>query len=450
MSFYKKDDFSHSSLKLPGLTVFQVEPNSPAEQAGILPNDRIIEINDKKIRDDLDFKFREMESFLKIKFLRNGVEKIVTIEKTTEESIGIQLPPLSIRQCRNKCVFCFVDQQPQFLRKTLYLKDDDYRYSFLHGNFVTLTNVSEAELDRIVEEHLSPQYISVQVTDPFLHQTLLGLPKIDPILPKVKKLVDGGIQVHTQIVVVPDWNDKEVLEKSVVDLLKVLNQKCSIAIVPVGLTKYRSGLTPLRVPSKKEANELIEKHYFWRERSLQKFGKAIVYCADEWFTLAELEVPNHEYYNDYEQYENGVGMLRKLEVDTLNERPKWIKRFPRNVHWTWVTGKSAKTWLNHKIAPILLDAFPNLEIEIIEVPNFFWGATVTVANLLTGQDIWQTLEKKGVQTDLIVLPPDVINGDEQFIDDWTLADLQTAIVTPKVLTFPNKFAPLLRKMLTLG
>ncbi|MCX7835243.1 MAG: DUF512 domain-containing protein [bacterium] len=445
-SFHFSDQ---SSPQTRGLTIYQVQPNSPADKEGIIPGDRILEINDKKIRDELDFKFYELESDLRIKILRDGKEQIVIIQKGAEESLGITLPPISIRQCRNKCVFCFVDQQPITMRKTLRVKDDDYRYSFLHGNFITLTNVADIELNRIIEEHLSPQYISVQVTDPYIHQKLLGLPKIDPIVPKLEKLIKGNIQLHTQIVVVPEWNDKEVLERSVLDLLDVLRDDCSIAIVPVGLTKYRNGLTPLRIPTPQEAQEVISLHFHWREISKNKIGKPIIYCADEWFHLAGFEVPEHSYYEDYVQYENGVGMLRKLEVNTMQERWKWIKRLPRPYHWLWITGKSASYWLKEKIVPLLTQEISPLTIEVLEVENTFWGSTVTVANLLTGQDIWQAIEKIKTNADLIILPPDVVNGDGLFLDDWSLEDLQSAVVKPQVIPFPNQFAPLIRKTLTI-
>ncbi len=439
---------SEHPVRLPGLTIHQVAPDSPADRAGLLPEDQLLEVNGQRIRDELDFRFREIDTRLEVKYLRFGVTYSAVIEKSSEEDTGIKLQGLSIRQCRNKCVFCFVDQQPGYLRPTLHVKDDDYRYSFLHGNFITLTNVQTAELDRIIQQHLSPQYISVQVVDPLRHQQLIGLPKPDPVLPKIKKLVDGNVNIHTQIVVVPGWNDGEVLEDSVQQLLEVLPAEGSLSLVPVGLTKYRDGLTPLRTPTVAEAAEVIERHWVWREQFQTKLGNPIVFCADEWFCIAGIEPPPVEYYGAFEQFENGVGMLRKLELDTLNERPRWIKRLPRKVRWTWVTGRSAGSWMQEKIAPLLCEAIPQLEIEVLSVHNVFWGDVVTVANLLTGQDIWQALENHGINSDLIVLPPDVVNGDGLFLDDWSLEDLQSAISTTPIVLYPGSFAPLLRKMLS--
>lgn len=434
-------------VSLPGILIHIVEPNSPADMAGILPNDRILEINGTKLRDDLDFRFREIESELHIKVSRDGRIIEATIKKEVEEFTGIQLSPLIIRQCRNKCVFCFVDQQPQSMRKTLHVKDDDYRYSFLHGNFITLTNVSDQEINRVIEEKLSPQYISVQVTDPMVHQKLLGLPKPDPILPKIRKLIQGGVVLHTQIVVVPEWNDEQLLEESVLELLDVLTPNCSISIVPVGLTKHRKDLPMLRTPNRIEAMKVIETHKKWRIETERKFGKPLVYCADEWFCIAEADIPDDNYYGNYEQFENGVGMLRKLECDTLLEKSTWSKRLPSSKRWIWITGKSAHSWLQEKVAPILSSTIPQLTIDVIPVQNTFWGSMVTVANLLTGQDVWQTLEKTNINADLIVLPPDVVNGDGLFLDDWSLTDLQSAVVSPEIVVFPNKFSPLIRKML---
>ncbi len=432
----------------PGLTIHLVVPDSPAYLAGLRPEDHLLEINGKRIRDELDFRFREMEPNLEILYLRNNVRHTAMISKMPEEDLGITLPPLSIRQCRNKCVFCFVDQQPENMRRTLHVKDDDYRYSFLHGNFITLTNVQEAELDRIIEQKLSPQYISVQATDSDLHQRLIGLAKPDPVVPKLRKLVKGGVNIHTQIVVVPEWNDGDALEDSVRTLMDIIPAEGSLSLVPVGLTKYRDGLTPLRTPTVEEAKKVISDHWRWREEMLAKKGAPIIFCADEWFCIAGVEPPTAEYYGNFEQYENGVGMMRKIELDTIAERPRWIKRLPHNVKWTWLTGKSSGNWLRDKIAPILVDAVPQLEIEVLSIRNVFWGDVVTVANLLTGQDIWQALEKHGKLGDLVVLPPDVVNGDGLFLDDWSLEEMRSAVIAPPVLTYPGSFAPLLRKMLS--
>ncbi|MDK9701386.1 MAG: DUF512 domain-containing protein, partial [bacterium] len=364
----------------------------------------------------------------------------------------ITLPPLAIRQCRNKCVFCFVDQQPPEMRRTLHIKDDDYRYSFLHGNFITMTNVQEAELDRIIEEKLSPQYISVHATNTAVHQLLLGIEKPDPVVPKIEKLVRGGVTVHAQIVVIPEWNDGDILRESVDTLGKLLTDDGTLALVPVGLTKYRRGLEELRTPTPDEARAVIEQHWYWRD----EFAKTrpnqnpLVYCADEWFCIAEIEPPAAEYYGRFDQIENGVGMMRKMELDTIAEAPRWIKRLPRDVKWTWLTGHSAAVWLRERIAPIIMQQVPQLTIEVIETKNVFWGDVVTVANLLTGQDIWQQLEKHGNLGDLIVIPPDVVNGDGLFLDDWTLTELQGAVVHPPVVTYPGSFAPLLRKMLSVN
>lgn len=409
------------------MIIKQIAPNSAAEKAGLLPGDDIRVINDMPVRDILDYHFQVSDEFLEIDVVRDGTEYFVEIDRLSGQDMGIEFDPLKIRHCGNKCVFCFVDQNPPGLRKSLYLKDEDYRLSFMFGSYFTLTNLSRKEAQRIVDQHLSPLYISVHAIDPEVRHQLIGFRGNDRMLEKLGFLTRNGIQVHTQIVLCPGYNDGAVLAETVSVLRGFYPQVLSIAVVPVGLTRHRQNLPKLDPVTVVQAQKVIN----WAEQQSDLFfeedGTHFLYMADEFYLRAGIPVPPESRYDGYVQIENGIGMVRQLLDTFLLEKKKLPQRLVQKRRILLVTGVSAAPILKENILPALKE-IENLDVDVIQVPNRFYGERVTVSGLLTGQDIAAAL-KPYTGVDMVVLPENCLNTDGIFLDDWTPEKLKTVLGT---------------------
>ncbi|WP_418790144.1 DUF512 domain-containing protein [Phosphitispora sp. TUW77] len=409
------------------LVVDGVMAGSIADELGIEQGDRILAVNGILPKDLIDYRFLCADEFIQIEIeKKDGEVWSCEIEKDYDEDLGIGFDRDTfdgIRNCANKCVFCFVDQMPPGMRGTLYVKDDDYRLSFLHGNFITLTNLTDKDMERIISLRLSPLYISVHTTNPELRQKMLGSSHAGKIMQQMSALADAGIEIHTQVVLCPAVNDGTELDRTIGDLASLYPGVISVAIVPVGLTRYREGLPGLRKFTRKEAETLNGHLYRFREEFLARYGDPLVYAADEFFVLAEQEFPQAEYYRDFPQIENGVGLVR-LFYDSFAECQRLLPaELAQNKSIAIVTGVSG----DYVLQPIVdkLNQVRNLYVKNVCVVNSFFGTDVTVAGLLTGQDIIDALKREGTCFDLVLIPSVACKKDEPvFLDGKTPDELE--------------------------
>lgn len=405
------------------MIVSAVERGSMADIAGITVGDNLISINGQKVNDVLDYMFYISEPVVNLVIRREGKLKKFIIEKSPDNNLGMSFNSMKIKRCINKCIFCYIDQLPSGLRPSLYIKDEDYRLSFLHGNYVTLSNISAKELSRIVKMRLSPIYVSVHSTVPEVRKFMLGREKDDRIMEKLKFLVSKGINLNLQIVLCPGINDGESLEKTLKDLYKLIKGIESIAIVPVGLTRYRGDLCKIDHFNEKHARDIIKKAEVWNHQySLN--GRNFLYLSDEIFLLAGMDIPESSYYDNFPQIENGVGMVRKF-MDELEKCRKYFpKKLKRGKRVSIVTGTLAEKFLPGTLLRELA-RIQGLEAHLFPVKNRFLGESITVSGLLAGRDICRQL-KFADPGDRIVLPPNCLN-QEKFLDDLTLKDVENRL-----------------------
>ena len=409
----------------------EVEKGSIAEEMGLAPGDELLSINDTEIIDIFDYQYLIKDEFLNIIIRKpDGEEWELEIEKDYDDDLGIVFEEGlmdSYRSCRNKCIFCFIDQMPPGMRETLYFKDDDARLSFLQGNYITLTNLNDEEVDRIIFYKLSPINISVHTTNEELRCKMLNNRFAGSSLSKMKRLKDAGITMNGQIVLCKGWNDKEELEKTIHDLSAYIPQMQSVSVVPVGITKFRENLTPLEKFTKEDAIEVIETIHRWQQIFLKHYNTRFVYAADEWYISAGLPIPKEEDYEGYPQIENGVGMLRSF-TDEFYNYLKELKGDDRSKDLSVATGVLASPYLS-RMAIDLTEKFPNIKIHIHTIENDFFGKDITVAGLLTGGDIIRQL--KGKNLGRVLLLPDVIlrHGENILLDDITTDDIERALQT---------------------
>ncbi|MBT4097117.1 MAG: DUF512 domain-containing protein [Gemmatimonadetes bacterium] len=413
------------------IAVKEIEPGTLAERAGFEPGDQILQINGAPIKDLIDFQVASSEGLLQFEVERGEEVYAFDVERRPGENFGLDFEEMRLRRCNNKCVFCFLHQMPGGMRRSLYFEDDDYRLSFLHGSYVTLTNVRDADLQRMIDHGLSPQYLSVHATDPILRERLLGRRETPdgsstvPILERIQLLADNGIEMHCQIVLCPGWNDGEHLERTLSDLTRFYPSVRSVALVPVGLTKFRDHLPDLNPVTADLAQQYVNVAQRWGERSLGKLGERFVYAADELFLLTNNMPPAAGYYHDFPQIENGIGMVRTL-LDNWQNAGSQLTTIESERRVALVTGRLAARF----IAPLVDEARKEhgLQVDLIPVDNDFFGHGITVSGLLTGQDIARALQ--GGTWDLAVVPPNCINGDGVTLDDMTIADLSSASGLP--------------------
>jgi putative radical SAM enzyme (TIGR03279 family) len=410
-------------IKITGVT-----PGSIAHELNIRPNDILHSINGHEINDRLDYRFNQSEEEVEVAVKRDDETIIYEIEKDADEDIGLVLEEMEMMACGNNCVFCFVYQNPKGMRKTLYFKDEDYRYSFMYGHYVTMTTMTHKDLERVVEQRLSPLYISVHSTEEKTRKFLLGIKKDDHLLEKMKFLTGNGIELNTQIVLTPGVNDGEVFDKTISDLKQFYPGVKSVAVVPIGLTRHRERLTPLRIHTQKELLEMITFVNERREKLKRELGNYFIYLSDEFFIKARQPLPAAYYYDEFYQIENGVGEFRDM-IDSFEAHfnPS-ATNLPEPVRLTLVTGMLAAKMLEEKIVNPLRNVY-NLEIEVVPVINKWYGPSIQVSGLLVAGDIYDQLKGKELG-DLVLLPPRVLNEDGFFLDDWTVDKLSAKLGTP--------------------
>ena len=399
------------------MKIKSVISNSIAGEIDLRPGDNLIEINGHLLRDVIDYRFYENDDFLELLVQRNDSTFSIAIEKDPYEPLGLEFPELKFKACGNHCVFCFTDQNPKGLRKSLYFKDEDYRLSFLYGNYTTLTNVKQPDLDRIVEQHLSPLYVSVHATDWDTRRRLLGIKRPDHLLEKLHFLVEHGIEIHTQIVLCPGINDGHILPKTLDDLRTLFPGVRSTAVVPLGLTKHREGLTPLTPVSAAYARKFVPEMEELQKKFLRQIGTRFVFISDEFYLRGGISIPDAEAYEDYPQLEDGVGMVRLMLENFDAVAGDLPPKMERPGRLTFVTGKLAGPILQESVLPRLQE-IDQLEAQILPVQNDFYGDSITVSGLLTGQDISKALSPKG-QSGTVLLSEKLLNYDGLFLDDWT-------------------------------
>lgn len=418
-----------------GHRITAVEPGSIGEELEIEAGDILLEINGKQVKDVFDYHYLTNEEYLTLLIEKaDGEEWELEIEKEYEEDLGLEFGQGLMDEylsCSNKCIFCFIDQMPPGMRDTLYFKDDDARLSFLQGNYITLTNMKEDDLERIIRYKLAPVNISVQTMNPELRCRMLHNRFAGEALKKIKRLYDAGLEMNSQIVLCKGYNDGEELDRSITELSSYLPHMRSLSVVPVGLSKFREGLAPLEKFTQEDALAVLEKIHGWQDRLLKEHGTRFVFASDEWYLLAGLPIPEEAYYEGYGQLENGVGMVRSL-IDEAEEALEGLS-FPEKAapkrQISMATGVLATPVLE-EIAARLMEKYPELSIQIHTIINYFFGTDITVAGLLTGQDIIAQLKDKKLGDFLIL--PDVLlrSGEEVLLDDITVKEIEKALQTP--------------------
>ena len=406
------------------MKVLSVADGSFGEAAGVKPGDDLIAIDGKQIRDSLDVAYAlgwaDDSTEVAFDLVRAGTRLTIRHAPERPESLGMALAEDTYRTCPNKCTFCFVDQLPDGLRECLYVKDEDFRLSFAFGNYITVTNLSEADYARIAEQRLSPLYVSVHATDDGVRRRLLGNPDAPPVLDSLRRLGDMSIDVHAQVVVVPAVNDGSVLEETLDDLGRFCRVR-SVAVVPVGLTRYRMGLPEIAPVTSSLAGEIVGRVESHQERLVRSRASRVVFAADELYLLAGRELPPFESYEDFPQMENGVGLLRAFENDFLSGVEALRGRVERPLRVDIVTGVSAAPFLEKNIAPALASAAP-ITARVRGVANTFLGATVTVAGLLGGSDMAAALGDLK-EADLVLLPGEAFNPQGLTLDGMRVDEI---------------------------
>jgi len=427
------------AMKNKGHLIKKVLPGSIAEEMEIEAGDCLLAVNGEEIEDIFDYQYLIQDEYIEVLIRKaDGEEWELEIDKDYEEDLGVEFENGLMddyRSCCNKCIFCFIDQMPPGMRETLYFKDDDSRLSFLQGNYVTLTNMSEKDVDRIIKYHLSPINISFQTTNPQLRCMMLHNRFAGDALKKVDRFYEAGIEMNGQIVLCKGINDGEELERSLKDLAKYLPHLRSVSIVPVGLSRYREGLYPLEPFTKEDAGKVLRTVERWQEKLYDEYGLHFVHASDEWYILAEEELPTEETYDGYLQLENGVGMLRLLidefedSMEQLLEEGAVEKWNGRTRKISTVTGLLAYPYIK-RMAERMCDTFPGLSIQVYPIRNDFFGELITVSGLLTGQDIIAQLKDKELGEELL-MPQNILRSQETvLLDDVTLADIVSALQVP--------------------
>ena len=406
-----------------------VELGSIAEELEIEPGDVLLTINNEEIEDIFDYRFMIKDEYLEIVIRKqNGEEWILEIEKDFDDDLGIEFENSLMseyRSCRNKCIFCFIDQMPPGMRETLYFKDDDSRLSFLQGNYITLTNMEEKDIDRIIRMNLAPINISVQTTNPELRCKMLNNRFAGEKLNFLQQLYEGQIEMNGQIVCCKNVNDGEELKRSIEDLSKYLPFMRSVSIVPAGITKYRENLYPLELFTKEEAEKIIDLIESYQQGFYEKYGLHFIHAGDEWYILAEREMPEEERYDGYLQLENGVGMLRLL-INEFDEAYAELEGDDRQIEIAMATGFLAYPYLK-KMTKKLQEKFPNVTVHLYPIRNDFFGEKITVAGLITGQDLIAQLKEQKLGERLL-LPCNMLrSGEEVFLDDVTLSEVKESL-----------------------
>lgn len=392
--------------------IAEIEAGSIADELNLEIGTRVVRINGERIRDGIDLTFLLSDTDVELETLNAAGETTVyDIEREPGEPIGIIPAPDTIRECANKCVFCFIDGNPEDARSTLWLRDDDFRLSFTYGSYVTLTNLGPKGLRRLVDQRLSPLYVSVHATEPEVRERLLVNQRAGLIMDQLRELIAGGLEVHTQIVLCPEWNDGAHLDRTIEDLWGLGSAIRSLSVVPVGLTKYNVD-RPVRHLTANEAGAAIDRVDEARARGFDERDHGWCYAADEMYLIAEREIPNVVYYDDGALHENGVGSVRRF-IDSFDAGVADVPRRDGG-RIRLVTGASMAPFIRERRAR--LADVTGADVDVVQVRNEYFGPSVTIAGLLGGQDILKALGE-GREGDLVVLPAEAINGDDHFIDN---------------------------------
>lgn len=420
--------------------ITSVDRHSPAERAGITPGEQLLTINGHQIIDVLDYRFYGYDTDCCLELREPaGTVRTVSLRKPEGRDLGLNFDTVlmdEMRSCANHCIFCFVDQMPPGMRKTLYFKDDDARLSFLQGNYITLTNLTDREAQRIIDLRISPINVSVHTTDPQLHCTMLGNKNALRSLDYIRAFCKAGIVMNGQIVVCPGWNDGDQLRRTLRDLTEMQFSSCSL--VPVGITKYRQGLAKLRPVDAATAAEIIDIADEYGRENLERFGTRRFFCADELYLRAGRPLPRAEYYEGYRQLENGVGLMRSLEDDFLAGLAT-VDVPVRFSPFTIATGTAAAPFLGGLVQRAQAD-YPGLRGQVIAVENDFFGHTIDVAGLLTGQDISAQLRGRDLG-DRVLIPIHMMrHGETVFLDDYTVERLSRELGVPVQVVDEDGFA----------
>jgi len=408
-----------------GVRISSVIPNSLAEKSGFLPGDTLLSINSNKLRDPIDFMFFATHEEFDCD-VKRGVEKLtIRVERKGPGDFGLLLKPFRVMICKNNCIFCFIKQLPKGMRKTLYIKDEDYRLSFLYGNYITLSNLTKEDKKRIVEQRLSPLYISVHATNNAIRNNLLGNTKAPDIMKELKFLSENKIRFNLQIVLCPGYNDGAELRQTLSDLYRFYPYALSIAVVPIGLTRYKKhNIRPLEKADARRALEIIESY---QRRFKKKYGTIVVHGSDELYLKANVQFPSLKEYGNLHQLENGVGMIPLFLNRAKKTKPPKILNHKKK--FLTFTGISFYPFLK-KFTFRLFGREHIKALDVIPVENKFFGTSVTVAGLLTGRDVMKALFDSVEGHDMILVPDVVLNEDNKFLDDITLADMEQALGIP--------------------
>ena len=415
--------------------ISRVFPGSIGEELELEPGDILVSINGQPVEDVFDYRYLMNDELVELLIRKkNGEEWELEVEKDYEEDLGVEFENSLMddyRSCSNHCIFCFIDQMPPGMRETLYFKDDDSRLSFLQGNYVTLTNMSDYDLERIIKFHLSPINVSFQAMNPELRCKMLHNRFAGDALKKVDRLYEGGVTMNGQIVLCKGVNDREELEYSLEKLSAYAPVLQSVSIVPVGLSKFRDGLYPLESFAKEDAEHLIEQVEHWQKIMMEKHGIHFVHASDEWYILAGRNMPEEGRYDGYLQLENGVGMMRLLETE-VKERLSQLEGDDRKIQASVATGKLAAPFIK-KMTELVQEKFPNISVSVYTIKNEFFGEKITVSGLITGQDLKTQLKDRQLGEKVLIPCNMLRSGEDVFLDDLTVEMISEALGTEIVV-----------------
>ena len=415
--------------------ISKVLPGSIGEELELEPGDVLVSINGQQVEDVFDYRYLMNDEVVELLIRKkNGEEWELEVEKDYEDDLGVEFENSLMddyRSCSNHCIFCFIDQMPPNMRETLYFKDDDSRLSFLQGNYVTLTNMSEYDLDRIIKFHLSPINVSFQTMNPELRCKMLHNRFAGDALKKVDKLYQGGVTMNGQIVLCRGINDRDELEYSLEKLSEYAPVLQSVSVVPVGLSKYRDGLYPLEPFDREDAEYLIEQVERWQKIMMERHGIHFIHASDEWYILAGKKLPEETRYDGYLQLENGVGMMRLLETE-VKERLAGLEGDNREFTASVATGKLAAPFIQQYMK-LIQEKFPNIKVNVYTIRNDFFGERITVSGLITGADLREQLKDRELGEKVLIPCNMLRSGEDVFLDDLTVDDIREALGTELVV-----------------